>query len=38
MFAIRDDRDYCVQEDFMKAVRKLQEAKRHESKIDYSAV
>ncbi|PWN53029.1 putative RPT4-26S proteasome regulatory subunit [Violaceomyces palustris] len=38
MFAIRDDRDYCVQEDFMKAVRKLQEAKKHESKIDYSAV
>ncbi|KAK0523879.1 26S proteasome subunit rpt4 [Tilletia horrida] len=38
MFAIRDDRDYCLQEDFMKAVRKLQEAKKHESKIDYSAV
>ena len=38
MFAIRDDRDYCIQEDFMKAVRKLQEAKKHESKIDYSAV
>lgn len=31
MFAIRDDRDYCVQEDFMKAARKLQEAKKHES-------
>ncbi|WFD40240.1 26S proteasome subunit rpt4 [Malassezia japonica] len=38
MFAIRADRDYCIQEDFMKAARKLQEAKRHESKIDYSAV
>ncbi|CCF48246.1 hypothetical protein NDA11_005366 [Ustilago hordei] len=38
MFAIRDDRDYCVQEDFMKAVRKLHEAKKHESKIDYSAI
>lgn len=38
MFAIRDDRDYCLQEDFMKAVRKLQEAKKHETKIDYQAV
>ena len=38
MFAIRADRDYCIQEDFMKAARKLQEAKRHESKIDYSAI
>ncbi|WFD03267.1 26S proteasome subunit rpt4 [Malassezia obtusa] len=38
MFAIRADRDYCIQEDFMKAARKLQEAKRHESKSDYSAV
>ncbi|CAO1615744.1 unnamed protein product [Sympodiomycopsis kandeliae] len=37
MFAIRDDRDYCLQEDFMKAVRKLQEAKKHETKIDYAA-
>ncbi|WFD34770.1 26S proteasome subunit rpt4 [Malassezia cuniculi] len=38
MFAIRADRDYCIQEDFMKAARKLQEAKRHESNIDYSSV
>ncbi|KAI3624324.1 26S proteasome subunit rpt4 [Malassezia furfur] len=38
MFAIRADRDYCIQEDFMKAARKLQEAKRHESKSDYTAV
>ncbi|PWN18727.1 putative RPT4-26S proteasome regulatory subunit [Microstroma glucosiphilum] len=38
MFAIREDRDYCLQEDFMKAVRKLQEAKKHETKIDYQAV
>ena len=37
MFAIRDDRDYCLQEDFMKAVRKLQEAKKHETKMDYAA-
>ncbi|WFD29955.1 26S proteasome subunit rpt4 [Malassezia sp. CBS 17886] len=38
MCAIRADRDYCIQEDFMKAARKLQEAKRHESNIDYSAI
>ncbi|WFD08328.1 26S proteasome subunit rpt4 [Malassezia vespertilionis] len=38
MFAIRSDRDYCIQEDFMKAARKLQEAKRHESKSDYTAI
>ncbi|UOH84376.1 26S protease regulatory subunit 10B [Cryptococcus neoformans] len=31
MFAIRDDRDAVVQEDFMKAVRKLNEAKKHET-------
>jgi 26S proteasome regulatory subunit T4 len=32
MFAIRDDRDYIVQDDLNKAVRKLQEAKKHECK------
>ena len=31
MFAIRDERDYVVQEDFMKAVRKLNDAKKLES-------
>lgn len=31
-------RDYVTQEDMNKAVRKLQEAKKHESKIDYSAM
>ncbi|WVQ77597.1 26S protease regulatory subunit 10B [Cryptococcus sp. DSM 104548] len=31
MFAIRDDRDAVVQEDFMKAVRKLNDAKKHET-------
>ncbi|SCV69065.1 BQ2448_2085 [Microbotryum intermedium] len=35
MFAIRDDRDYCIQDDFMKGARKLQEAKKHESSSDY---
>ncbi|WVQ80096.1 26S protease regulatory subunit 10B [Cryptococcus sp. DSM 104549] len=31
MFAIRDDRDAVVQDDFMKAVRKLNDAKKHET-------
>ncbi|KAJ1968926.1 26S proteasome subunit rpt4 [Dimargaris xerosporica] len=35
MFAIRDDRDYVVQEDFMKAVRKVADAKKLETKLDY---
>lgn len=35
MFAIRDDRDYIVQEDFMKAVRKLNDAKKLESSLTY---
>lgn len=37
MFAIRDERDYVVQEDFMKAVRKLTEAKKLESSAHYTA-
>ncbi|KAJ2355313.1 26S proteasome subunit rpt4 [Coemansia erecta] len=35
MFAIRDERDYVVQDDFMKAVRKVSDAKKLESKLDY---
>jgi len=35
MFAIRDERDYVIQEDFMKAVRKVAEAKKLETKLDY---
>ncbi|CAO3663628.1 unnamed protein product [Umbelopsis vinacea] len=35
MFAIRDERDYTVQEDFMKAVRKVADAKKLETKLDY---
>merc|ERR1711974_143008 len=31
MYAIRDDRDYVIEEDFMKAVRKMQENKKLES-------
>ncbi|KAK4703725.1 hypothetical protein P7C70_g2492, partial [Phenoliferia sp. Uapishka_3] len=38
MFAIRDDRDYVLQDDFMKGARKLQEAKKHESESSYEAV
>mmetsp|Transcript_7200 Transcript_7200/g.18494 ORF Transcript_7200/g.18494 Transcript_7200/m.18494 type:complete len:402 (-) Transcript_7200:400-1605(-) len=37
MFAIRDERDYCVHEDFMKAVRKLNEAKKLESSLTYDS-
>ncbi|OQR89043.1 26S protease regulatory subunit S10B, partial [Thraustotheca clavata] len=38
VFAIRGDRDYVVEEDFMKAARKLAETKKLESKMDYSKV
>ena len=37
MFAIRDERDYVVQEDFMKAVRKLNDAKKLESSLTYDS-
>lgn len=38
LFAIRDDRDYVLEEDFMKATRKIAETKKLESKLDYSKV
>ena len=38
MFAIRADRDYVLQEDFMKACRKIKETKKLESKLDYQGV
>jgi 26S proteasome regulatory subunit T4 len=38
MFAIRDDREYVTEEDFLKAARKLKEAKKLESKLDYSKI
>jgi 26S proteasome regulatory subunit T4 len=38
MFAIRDGRDYVINEDFMKAARKIKETKKLESKMDYSKV
>ncbi|OCH85208.1 ATPase [Obba rivulosa] len=37
MFAIRDDREYITQEDLTKAARKVGEAKKHESKLEYTA-
>jgi len=36
MFAIRDDREYVSQEDLIKAARKVGEAKKHETKMEYS--
>ena len=36
MMAIRCDRDYVIEEDFMKATRKLKENKKLEGKLDYS--
>lgn len=38
MFAIRAERDYVVDEDFMKAVRKVLESKKLESKLDYKPI
>jgi 26S proteasome regulatory subunit T4 len=38
MFAIRDDREYVIEEDFMKAARKLKEAKKLETKLDYAKI
>lgn len=35
MFAIRDDRDYIVHDDLMKAVRKVGEVKKLEGKLEY---
>jgi len=34
MCAIRDDRDYCVEEDFFKSVRKLADSKKLENAFD----
>lgn len=38
MFAIRAERDYCVEEDFLKAARKIAESKKLEGKLDYEKV
>ena len=36
LFAIRAGRDYVLEEDFMKASRKLMDAKKLEGKAEYS--
>lgn len=36
MFAIREDREYVIDEDLMKAARKIRENKKLESKLDYT--
>lgn len=38
LFAIRDERDCVVQDDLMKAVRKMAEAKKLETKMDYQKI
>lgn len=38
MFAIRDEREWITQDDFMKAVRKMSDMKKLEGKLDYSKV
>uniref|UniRef100_A0A914WRG7 AAA+ ATPase domain-containing protein n=1 Tax=Plectus sambesii TaxID=2011161 RepID=A0A914WRG7_9BILA len=38
LFAIRAEREYVIEEDFMKAVRKVSDAKKLESKLDYKPV
>jgi len=38
MFAIRAERDWVIEEDFMKAVRKVAENKKLEGKLEYSKV
>lgn len=38
MFAIRSERSWVIEEDFMKAARKLSDAKKLESKLEYSKV
>ncbi len=35
---IRDDRTYVMQDDFMKAVRKVRESKKLETKLEYKKV
>lgn len=38
MFAIREDRDFVNEEDFLKASRKIKDVKKIESKLEYSKV
>lgn len=38
MFAIREDREYVIEEDMMKAARKIRDNKKLESKMDYGKI
>jgi len=38
MFAIRAERDYVIEEDFLKGVRKIADNKKLETKLDYKPV
>lgn len=38
LFAIRNERDYVIEEDFMKAVRKVSDNKKLETKLDYKPI
>lgn len=38
VFAIRAEREWVIQEDFMKAVRKVADNKKLESKLDYKPI
>ena len=38
LFAIRSEREFVLEEDFMKAVRKVADAKKLETKLDYKPV
>jgi 26S proteasome regulatory subunit T4 len=38
MFAIRVERGYVIEEDFMKAARKIMETKKLEGKLEYEKV
>eukprot|EP01047_Picozoa_sp_COSAG01_P006771 COSAG01_NODE_249_length_20357_cov_3.458171_9_plen_47_part_00 len=38
MMAIRDEREYVIHEDFMKAVRKMMDQKKLETKLDYQKI
>jgi 26S proteasome regulatory subunit T4 len=38
MFAIRAERDHVIEEDYFKAVRKVADMKRLESKLEYDKI
>ncbi len=38
MFAIREDRDYVIEQDFFKGARKIKDVKKIETKLNYVKV